>query len=176
MTLDAYLLLWIQEHLRMDELTPIMQAVTFLGDGGWFWIFLAIVLLFPKKTRKAGIAAGIALLLSLLVNNIWLKPMIDRVRPYEVIEGLTILIDPPHDASFPSGHTGASFAAAVAMYPFLRKPLHVVLILLAAFIAFTRLYLGVHYPTDVLGGMVIGITLGVLAAYVVKTVANKRKG
>lgn len=160
---EGGILLWIQENLRSEILTPVMKGITFLGNGGWFWIVLALALLICPKTRRAGIAAGIALLLSLLVNNVFLKNVVARTRPYELVEGLQILVSRPHDFSFPSGHSGASFAAACAMYPNLPRRWGVVLVVLAALIALSRLYVGVHFPTDVLAGAVIGICLGLLA-------------
>lgn len=161
---EGAVLLWIQENLRFDLLTPLVRFITFLGNGGWFWIVLALLLCGFRRTRRAGLAAGAALLLSLLVNNLLLKNLVARVRPYEVIQGLRILIPPPQDFSFPSGHAGASFAAAAAMYPYLRHPYGRGLLILAGLIALSRLYLGVHYPTDVLAGALIGTLLGVAAA------------
>lgn len=161
---DGGILLWIQETLRTDWLTPVMKAVTFLGEAGWFWIVLALALCCFRPTRRAGIAAAIALLLSLLVNNICLKPLIDRIRPYELVEGLICLVSPPGDASFPSGHAGASFAAAAAMFPYLRRRWGVCLLVLAALIALSRLYVGVHFPTDVAAGVLIGLLLGFIAS------------
>ena len=157
---DGQILLWIQETLRTHWLTPIMQAVTFLGEAGWFWIALAAVLCCFRPTRRAAIAAAIALLLSLLVNNLILKPLVDRTRPYEVLEGLVNLAPPPGDASFPSGHAGASFAASTAMAPHLRRRWAVCLLVLAGLIALSRLYIGVHFPTDVAAGVLIGVVLG----------------
>ncbi len=161
---DGGILLWIQETLRTDWLTPVMKAVTFLGDSGWFWIVLALALCCFRPTRRAGVAAAIALLLSLLVNNICLKPLIDRIRPYELVEGLICLVSPPGDASFPSGHAGASFAAAAAMFPYLRRRWGVCLLVLAGLIALSRLYVGVHFPTDVAAGVLIGLLLGFIAS------------
>ena len=161
---DGGILLWIQETLRTDWLTPVMKAVTFLGDSGWFWIVLALALCCFRPTRRAGVAAAIALLLSLLVNNICLKPLIDRIRPYELVEGLICRVSPPGDASFPSGHAGASFAAAAAMFPYLRRRWGVCLLVLAGLIALSRLYVGVHFPTDVAAGVLIGLLLGFIAS------------
>ena len=161
---DGGILLWIQETLRTDWLTPVMKAVTFLGDSGWFWIVLALALCCFRPTRRAGVAAAIALLLSLLVNNICLKPLIDRIRPYELVEGLICLVSSPGDASFPSGHAGASFAAAAAMFPYLRRRWGVCLLVLAGLIALSRLYVGVHFPTDVAAGVLIGLLLGFIAS------------
>ena len=170
---DGGILLWIQETLRTDWLTPVMKAVTFLGDSGWFWIVLALALCCFRPTRRAGVAAAIALLLSLLVNNICLKPLIDRIRPYELVEGLICLVSPPGDASFPSGHAGASFAAAAAMFPYLRRRWGVCLLVLAGLIALSRLYVGVHYPTDVMFGALSGIIIGVIVCRVWDRMAGK---
>ena len=161
---DGQILLWIQENLRAPWLTPVMEAITFLGEAGWFWIALTAVLCCFRPTRRAAIAAAIALLLSLLVNNLFLKPLVDRTRPYEVVEGLVNLVPPPGDASFPSGHAGASFAASTAMAPHLKRRWGVCLVVLAALIALSRLYLGVHFPTDVAAGALIGVVLGTLAS------------
>ncbi len=161
---DGGILLWIQENLRADWLTPVMQAVTFLGDSGWFWIALAAVLCCFRPTRRAAVAAAIALLLSLLVNNLFLKPLVDRTRPYEVVEGLVNLVPPPGDPSFPSGHAGASFAASTAMFPHLKRRWGVCLMVLAVLIALSRLYLGVHFPTDVAAGALIGVVLGMVGS------------
>lgn len=160
--IDGDILIFIQEHIRNSVCDPVFKAITHLGDAGIFWIILTLLLLCFRKTRKAGIYSACALVGSLLVNNLILKNLINRTRPYEVVEGLKCIVSPAHDASFPSGHTGASFASAVAMYRQLPKRYAVLLIALAALIAFSRLYIGIHYPTDVLGGLVTGVGLGVL--------------
>lgn len=109
-----------------------------------------------EKTRKAGIAALAALAIGALITNVALKNIIARIRPYEVVEGLKLLIEPQSDFSFPSGHTCASIGAALAMYPFLERKWGIPLVILAVLISLSRLYVGVHYPTDVLGGAVVG--------------------
>ena len=92
-----------------------------------------------------------------LITNVCLKNLVARPRPYEVVEGLVPLIGKPTDYSFPSGHTCASFACALVLYRILPKKYGVPAVILASLIAFSRLYVGVHYPTDVLGGMFVGI-------------------
>lgn len=176
---DGSILLWIQEFVRCDLLTPFMKAVTHLGDHGQLWILLTVVLLCCKKTRKAGAACAISLLLSLLVNNMILKPLVDRTRPYEVVQGLTLLIGKQKDASFPSGHTASSFAAAVVMFVMLPKRYGIPALLLAFLIGLSRLYVGVHYPTDVLCGLLSGTVLALLSVWIVKRLTAwycKREG
>lgn len=158
--LDGNLLLWIQEYIRNGFLTPFMTTITHLGDAGIFWIITSLVMLIPKKTRRAGLAGIFALLCSLVVNNLCLKPLVHRTRPYEMIPDLTLLVKKQVDYSFPSGHTGASFAAAVAYAGHIKKRYAIGFLVLAGIIACSRLYVGVHYPTDVLGGLITGIGCG----------------
>ncbi len=158
--MDGQILLFIQEHLRNAVCDVFFKSITHLGDAGIFWILLTVVLLCFRQTRKAGIYSACALVLSLIVNNIILKNLVGRIRPYELVEGLQCIVGPAHDASFPSGHTGASFASSVAIYRQIPKKFAVFFIVLASLIALSRLYVGIHYPTDVLGGLVTGIGIG----------------
>lgn len=155
--LDGNILLFIQEYLRSDMMTPIWKFITFLGDAGWFWILLSAILLIPKKTRKIGIVCVISLLLGTLITNVALKNIVARTRPYEVVPGLQLLIEKQHDFSFPSGHSCASFAVAMVLFKMVPKVWGIPAVVLAALIAFSRLYVGVHYPTDVIVGILIGI-------------------
>lgn len=120
-TVDGQILLFIQEHIRNAVGDVFFGGITHLGDAGIFWIVLTLVLLCFKQTRRAGIFSASALLGSLIINNMLLKNLIGRVRPYEVVTGLQCIVAPAVDASFPSGHTGASFASAVSMYGELPK-------------------------------------------------------
>lgn len=160
--MDGQILLFIQEHLRNTVCDVFFTGITHLGDAGIFWICLTIVLLCFRRTRKAGIYSACGLILSLIVNNLILKNLVGRIRPYELVEGLQCIVGPAYDASFPSGHTGASFASAVSIYRQLPRKFAVFFIVLASLIAFSRLYVGIHYPTDVLGGLVTGIGIGLL--------------
>lgn len=157
---DVGILLWIQETCVNQVLTPFMKAVTYLGNGGVVWILTGIILCFWKKTRKAGILMLIALACSFIVNNLALKNMIARLRPYDVVTQVQLLISRQSDFSFPSGHTAASFAAAMVIARRLPKKYGITALLLAAAIGFSRIYLGVHYPSDVIFGAVSGALIG----------------
>ena len=161
LSFDADFLLYIQDHIRCGILDNFFPYITHLGTAGSFWILLTVVLMCFKKTRRAAVCSAIALLGSLLLNNMLLKPLVGRVRPYEVIEGLKLIGKKATDPSFPSGHTAASIASAVALCRFLKKRYSIPLLVLALLIGFSRLYIGIHYPTDVLMGLFDGIALGI---------------
>ena len=172
--IDACILLWIQENLRGPVLDPIMKGITHLGDGGIFWIIATLALLCFKKTRRTGIACAVSMIIGLLATNLVLKNWVARVRPYEVIEGLKILISKPHDWSFPSGHTTNAFAAAWVMFTMLPRKYGVPALILAILIAFSRMYVGVHYPTDILGGIAVGCIGAWCARRIVKKYIPQR--
>lgn len=161
--MDVAILLWIQENLRAEIFTPFWKIVTALGNGGWFWIVLGLGFLCFKRTRKTGITLLIALVIGALITNVALKNLVARVRPYDYTEAIRSLLPPQSDFSFPSGHTCASFAAAFVCLKRLPRAWGVAAMGLAGLIAFSRLYLGVHFPTDILGGLVIGLAAGWLA-------------
>ena len=161
-------LLFLQNNVRTDFLNPIMQFITFLGDGGWFWILICIILLIYKPTRPVGIVAAVSLLAAAVICNGVIKPLVNRTRPFVAIKELELLTTIPHDSSFPSGHSNASFAVACSITWCLsrkRKWIGAILIVIAAAIAFSRLYLGVHYPTDVIAGVLLGTAAGSLTYF-----------
>ncbi len=166
--LDGNLLLWIQEYVRSEFFTPLWSFITTSGNGGLIWIAITCFLLAFKKTRKVGGACALALIFSLVFTNLLIKPLVARTRPYELIDGLVILIEKPHDFSFPSGHSSAAFAAAWVMFRCLPKRVGIPALIYAFLMAFSRLYLGVHYPSDVVGGIVLGVLYAVAAMWVVK--------
>jgi len=156
--------------------------VTMLGNGGWFWIALAVGFLIFKKTRKIGLIMAFALIFQLLIVNVTLKPLLDRPRPYDleidwwisayrsVFPEGALASHMPSDKSFPSGHTAVSFAGALAWCFGSKKEwvgrarwVSYIGIIVAALIGFSRLYLGVHYATDVIGGIVAGLVCALLA-------------
>ena len=148
MNIELSILDWIQT-LHTPFLDKIMVFITRLGDAGIIWIVLSIVLLLIPKTRKSGAVMVAALVVDVLLCNIVLKNLVARTRPYDVNTGVHLLVAKLHDYSFPSGHTAASFASVTTLY-------------LACLIAISRLYLYVHYPTDVLGGILFGVISGYL--------------
>ena len=137
--LDMNILLWIQEHLRVDVLTPFWRAVTFLGNGGWFWIVLA------------------------------------RPRPVDTYTQIIPLITRPKDYSFPSGHTCASFAVALVCLQMLPGKWGILPVVLAGMIAFSRLYLGVHYPGDVLAGFLVALLTSTVACRLMRRTFSPQK-
>lgn len=175
--LELQILGWIAQHLRCGVLDAAVPLITYLGEAGAVWILLALVLLCVPKTRKLGLAVAAALVLDLLLCNIILKPLVARPRPYTYLEVMPELLVPrPRDWSFPSGHTAASFASGFALlFSGSGKRFWVPAMVLAAVIAATRLYLFVHFPTDVLGGILVGFLCGFLGAFLVKKMRNPFK-
>ncbi|MCI8615451.1 MAG: phosphatase PAP2 family protein [Lachnospiraceae bacterium] len=167
LNLDGNILIWIQEFLRNPILDPFFRVITSLGNAGIFWIIATIFLLIPKRTRRVGMISAFALICSLLINNILLKNLVARTRPYYVVEGLIPLIKKPVEFSFPSGHAGSSLASACVLYRNLPKKYGIWFLVLAILISFSRLYVGVHYPSDVLAGAVTGIVCSYLGQWVV---------
>lgn len=191
---DAGILLYIQEYIRSDFLNPIMKVLTHSGDKGILLIVLILALMIIPKTRAIGIMSTISIAIEALLNNVLLKNIIARTRPYDEIEGLVNLVGRQSDYSFPSGHTGAAFAVAGAMLvvalfglPIIEKTgeiaredasltfklVSVLLIMYATLLAFSRMYVGVHYPTDVLCGLLLGLGTSAMA-YLIYQLAIKK--
>ena len=164
-TIDGNLLLWIQKHARGNGWNFFWIAVTSLGNAGIVWLALSAALLCQKRTRDAGQAALLSMGLCFLLCNVILKNLVARTRPYDAIPELSTLIPHPTDYSFPSGHTTASFACALVLFGMLPKKYGVPILCLAVLIALSRLYVGVHYPSDVLGGMLIAVGVSTFVLY-----------
>lgn len=169
---DLPILDWIQANLKNGFLNEVMPIITMFGDGGIFWIACAVILLCIPKTRKTGLGMAFALIMGLIVCNITLKPLVGRIRPYDFQEQLGVVIplltERMHDYSFPSGHTIASFEAATVLL-INNKKLGIPAMILAVLIAFSRLYLYVHYPTDV----IFSVFAGILFAFLGNWLAGK---
>lgn len=170
---------FIQEHLRFDFLDSLMVHLTRLADTGIVWIVLAVALICFKQTRKMGITLGLALLLGLLVGNLGLKNLFARPRPYTVNPDMVpnMLIERLNDFSFPSGHTRCCFESGMAMF-LCDKRFGKVAFVLGGIIGFSRLYLYMHYPTDVIAGAALGLVNGFVAFIIIdkiyKFVDNKK--
>ena len=170
--IELSILLWIQENMR-GFMDGFWIFITSLADKGWFWILLAVVLLFFRKTRVAGVTVLVALIFNHVMINILLKDLVARPRPYVASDEIVTLIKQLSSFSFPSGHTGTSFAAAFVLYHMLPKKAGIPALVLAALIGFSRMYVGVHYPTDVLGGIVVAFMCSVWAHYLVQVIIRK---
>lgn len=159
--------------------TPVSDAamcfITKSGDAGMIWIVLAVILLLLPKTRKTGLVMMAALCIDLVVCNGILKNLFARMRPCDVNTQIQLLIARPDDFSFPSGHTAASFAAVAALYFSGERKLWKPALVLACLIAFSRLYLYVHYPTDILGGIFLGLAAGYVGSVVIQLWIKCRK-
>ena len=154
--IDGSLLIKFQHFAIHGALTSIVKAYTHLGDAGMMWIAIAVILLIFKRTRKYGLLVFASLALTYLVNNLLLKELIDRTRPYEAFDKVQRLIEKQRGQSFPSGHSASSFAAAMCIYLNAPKKYGIPAMLLALLMALSRLYVGVHYPGDVVAGAVVG--------------------
>lgn len=159
-------ILYALQELHTPLLNRIMVFITRLGDGGIFWLVLAGVLLLFRKTRKCGLTILVSMAICYLLGNIFLKNVIARPRPSSMDPTVPLLIPTPREYSFPSGHTHHGFTAATAIFLHFKKP-GIAALVLAALIAFSRMYLFVHFPTDILGGMILGIGVAVLVYMVI---------
>ncbi len=176
--MDLDILIWIDNNLHSNEaVSQVIKYITYLGETGWIWIALCVVLLIFKRTRYIGVTLAVALILDFLLVNVALKNIVNRARPWTEYESFkqfydSISLKLPTDSSFPSGHAGISFAAAVALIIRVRK-WSIPAVILAVLIALSRLYLCVHYPTDVLVGAIVGSACGVLGCVIVSAIRKK---
>ncbi len=169
MELDVAILNMIQSHLRCGFFDIVMPIISSLGNQGAIWLLCSAILLLFPKTRQAGASVLAGVILEVLCCNIFLKPFVARPRPCDVNTAVQLLIEKPTDFSFPSGHTACAFAATSALY-FSKNRLWIPALVLSVLIGFSRLYLYVHYPSDVLAGVLIGIMLGWLGSTATKCI------
>ena len=161
------------QKIRFPLLDTIMVFITHLGDKGVIWIGLTTILIIYRKTRTLGLVMLLSIIIDLILCNGLLKPLIARPRPFVFNPHINLLIAKPNDYSFPSGHTAASFTAVAALYFAGEKKLWKISCAVAVLIAFSRMYLYVHYPTDILGGIIVGIVSGLVGAYIIKRVQKR---
>ena len=174
MAVEFQILDWIQ-NIRTPAGDVFMSLVTKLWNAGILWIVTAVVLAVIPRTRKAGIMMMAALLPDVVICNGILKNLVGRVRPCDINTVIQLLVPRPTDFSFPSGHTAASFAAVSSLYFAGEKRLWKPVLAVAILIAFSRMYLYVHYPTDILGGIVVGIACGLAACAAVNAFYKNRE-
>lgn len=163
------------QNLRTPVGDLVVPLVTRLGDAGMIWIVLTVILLAIPKTRRSGAVLAAALCVDLVLCNGILKNLFGRIRPFDVNPSVSLLVAKPADFSFPSGHTAASFAAAAALRFAGEKWLWKPALTLAILIAFSRLYLYVHYPTDILGGLIVGIISGYAGWRIVSGFCSRKR-
>lgn len=167
MRTEIRILDWIQSlHTPVTDI--LMCFVTKLGNAGMIWILLAAILIFIPKKRRSGAILAVALCVEVLLCNGILKNLFCRIRPCDINMSIQLLIARPDDFSFPSGHTASSFAAVAALYLAREKRLWKLALVLAVLIGFSRMYLYVHYPTDIVGGVIVGIAAGYIGYRIIK--------
>ena len=170
--LDWAILNWIAETFQCQFLDSFMPIFTAICNHGEIWILIGLILLLPKKYRIYGIILLIGLLMSLLICNMGLKHLVMRPRPSWLNPEYILLIANPTDYSFPSGHTTSSFVAATILTLTNRK-FGYWAIPLAILLAFSRLYLYVHFPSDILAGVIIGTAIGLVTFFVMRKIFRR---
>lgn len=158
---------WIQSF-RTPTMDILLCFITKLGNAGMIWILLASILLLIPRKRKNGVILATALCVDIFLCNGILKNLFCRIRPCDVNTSVQILIARPNDFSFPSGHTAASFATVTALYLAGEQKIWKLALVFAVLMAFSRLYLYVHYPTDIFGGIIVGIAAGYIGYRIVR--------
>lgn len=165
--IDEFILFFLQNNIKNPMLDGIMVYLSSLGNNGFLWVMTALLLLLFKRSRKCGICLLCSIYLATILGDGILKPLIGRVRPCNAFPQVKLLIPAPHAPSFPSGHTMVGFASAKVIFYYYRQSGYAAYAL-AALIAFSRMYLFVHYPSDILGGILFGTLTSALVLSVAK--------
>lgn len=174
-SLDEAILLFVQENLRTPALTAVMRLFSRLGDAGIMWIVLGLALLMFARTRRRGAYMLGALCAEYVICDLIIKKLVLRPRPYLVISQLELLVAQESSTSFPSGHSASSFVCAYMLARLFGKK-GAWAYLPAALIALSRIYVGVHYPSDVLAGIALGTLIGAAACPLLSRIAPSAKG
>ncbi|MBE6048632.1 MAG: phosphatase PAP2 family protein [Clostridium sp.] len=172
--IDTEILVFIHNNFTGPFMDKLMTKVTFMGNAGCIWIVIGLILALSSRYRKYGFMVIGSLIFCFVIGNLGLKPLVARARPYNFNEFITLLIDAPLDYSFPSGHTMTSFASACILY-YMNKKVGVIAYALATTIAFSRLYLYVHYPSDVLVGLIISLFISKIVIKITEILENEDK-
>ncbi|WP_315108361.1 phosphatase PAP2 family protein [Clostridium intestinale] len=172
-TLDLNTFDFIQKYLSNTFLDRILPIITNLGQGGAIWIVISLALIISRKYRKAGLLTLAVLLINYLIGDVALKNIIERERPFISIEGIKLIVKPPSSFSFPSGHTSSAFAAATILSLHIKK-YSFLFITLACIIGFSRIYLYVHYLSDVIAGMCLGIVVAMICNIIWENFLEKK--
>ncbi|MEG2378003.1 MAG: phosphatase PAP2 family protein [Clostridia bacterium] len=171
---DFLILNFIQSTLTGSVADKVMIIASRLTDGGFLWLIIALILILIPKQRKNGLFLLLSLGLALIIGSFIIKPLVARARPFLSNEAFHLLITAPRDFSFPSGHTLTSFAAAVTLFR-VHRAAGISALVFAALVAFSRMYLYVHFPSDVLVGLILGISIGVLTLFLARRVESNIK-
>lgn len=164
---DYTVILFIQSHFHNPVTDFLFPPITALGNAGILWILTAIIMLCFRKTRKWGLLLGASLAITFLLNDLLIKPLVHRSRPCDLYPAVELLIQRPSSYSFPSGHSASSFTSAVVLFHCNRR-LGITALVLAALIAFSRVFLFVHFPTDILTGALLGTTVALVLCAALK--------
>lgn len=154
-------LLYFLQGIHNPVLDKIMAAVSEAGNAGIIWIAVGLILLIPKRYRRTGVQMLVSMAVAFIIGNLIIKNLVARERPCWIDTSIPLLVENPGDYSFPSGHSMNGFAGAVTLF-MNDKRLGIPAVILAAVIAFSRLYNFVHFPTDVLAGILIGTIVAFL--------------
>ena len=164
---------FISEKMSSPLFDKVMPVITKFGDHGILWMALTVVFLLIRKTRPLGLSMAISLALGFVCGNLLAKNIVARIRPYEYRDTITLLVSKLSDYSFPSGHSLASFEGATCIF-IRNKVWGTIALILALLIAFSRLYLYVHFPTDVLTGTFFGIVFAIIGSTIVNKIYKKK--
>ena len=167
-------ILYTIQAMRSPALDQIMLGITkIMGSYGQIWLFVALGMIIFKKTRKIGICVFLSYVLVLVLGHVCLKDLIARPRPCHIDESIELLVKRPTSYSCPSTHTAWAFAGATSIYLYLKRA-GIIAFIIAAIMGFSRMYLFVHFPTDVLFGIILGVVLAIISKIILEKIKFPR--